>query len=160
MDTVNSGEQRPDFGRLVARDGWVLVSLITIVVMWGFAIINMAGFSVSRGHSGSVSANASDWPVMLGLAVALTILGIAIIIWRMQFWKRAQSTTAFVLDIVPVRTDAGIGYELKYQYEVNGQTHQGKTSFGRNSSLKSAQSGDMFTVFFDPKKPQASRVVA
>jgi hypothetical protein len=160
MDAINTTPQKPEFPTLIARDGWVLTGLMTIVVTWGIALLNIAGFNVSRGQSGGMSANASDWAVMLGIAVVASLISIAIILWRTQFWKRAQTTIATVLHIEPYRGDARNGYALQYRYEVNGKTHQGKTTFGRNSSLTNAQQGDSFNVFYNPTKPNESRVVA
>jgi hypothetical protein len=160
MEAINTTPQKPEFPTLIARDGWILTSLMTIVVTWGIALLNVAGFNVSRGRSGGLSADASAWAVMLGLAVAASLISVAIILWRLQFWKRAETAVATVLQIEPYRGDARNGYALQYRYEVNGKTYQGKTTFGRNSSLTNAQQGDSFSVFYDRTKPHESRVVA
>jgi Protein of unknown function (DUF3592) len=163
MDSINQRQrmipEKPDFATLSLRDGWLLISWMMIVVMWAIALLNMAGFSVSRRHGGSVSANASDWPVMLGLAVVFTLVGIAIMARRMQFWKRAQTTTAIMQHIEPYRGDARNGYAIEYRYELDGKKYQGKATCGSKSPLNGVQLGDSFTVFFNPDKPQQSRVV-
>jgi Protein of unknown function (DUF3592) len=97
---------------------------------------------------------------MPGIAVAASLISVAIILWRLQFWKRAETAVATVLHIEPYRGAARNGYALQYRYEANGKTHQGKTTFGRNSSLTNAQRGDSFSVFYDRTKPHESRVVA
>jgi hypothetical protein len=151
--------EKPDFATLSLRDGGLLASWMTIIVTWGIALLNMAGISVSRGHSGGVSASASDWPVMLGLAVVSSVICIGIMVWRMQFWKNAQTTTAIAQHIEPYRGDARNGYAIKYSYQVGGQQHQGKATFGHKSPLIGTQLGDPFIVFYNPEKPQQSRIV-
>jgi hypothetical protein len=160
MSTPMLAPEKPDFATLSLRDGGLLVCWITIIVMWGFALLNMAGFDVSRGRGGGLTASAEHWPVMLGLAVVTSLICIGVMVWRMQFWKNAQTTIAVALHIQPHLGDTNNGYLIKYSYDVGGREHHGKATFGRKSALINVQPGDSFAVFFNPAKPQQSRVLA
>jgi hypothetical protein len=159
MNVVDAAPKKPGFAAMIFRDGWLLWSLMSMIVCWGIALLNIAGLSVSRGHSGSIRAGASDWAAMLVLAVIVSVIGAAVVLWRVQFWKRAQTTSALLLHIEPYGGNAQNGYALQYRYHVSGQNYQEKTTVGRNSLLAKAQTEDSFPVFFDPKKPSDSRVL-
>ncbi len=80
MSSITSS---PD-SRLIRRDPRVWASVLVLVVSWGLALLNMAGFSVKRG---STSADSSDWKVTFGIAVVASVILVPLVVARVLMWK-------------------------------------------------------------------------
>jgi hypothetical protein len=140
---------QPPVARQIKRDPRVWVSALTLTVTWGVALLNMNGISVSRR---SVSADASDWKVMLAMATVSSAILVPVVALRVMFWKRAVPTMGQVVSVKRLQN----GMRLNYTYSVSGTDFTGKVSPGFNSALAKTAVGGQVTVYFDPKKPAKS----
>jgi hypothetical protein len=138
-------------GRLITRDPRIWVSAVTMIVAWGIALLNMAGFTVTRRNS---SLEASDWKVSVAIAAFASVLLVPMMIARILLWKRVVPVAA----VVESATPKGVGLYFKYRYEHDGSPHNGKFSVAGNSPWYGTRPGDQITVYVDPRKPHKSVV--
>ncbi len=141
--------EHPPITRLMKRDPRIWVSLLTLVVTWGVALLNMNGITVSRR---SVSADASDWKVMLYMALIVSAILLPIVLLRVLFWKRAKPGVGHVLSKTPINQ----GVRIQYGYAIDGAAYQGKVSPTHKLELSKLAVGDEIAIFVDPKKPAKS----
>jgi hypothetical protein len=143
---TNDQSQRSRFTR---RDPRVWVSILTMFVAWGLALLNMAGFTVkSRGST----ANASDWKMAVAIAAVCSVILVPLVIARIVMWKKVVPATA----VVETARRKSNGMYFTYRYEFEAQTHHGKFSVIPKSPLFHTMPGDQITVYVHPQKPAKS----
>ena len=94
----------------------------------------------------------------LYLAIAATVIGIPLLIWRIRTFQshfaRGVEVAGKVIAI-GFRRDRG---RIEYAYSYQGQTYQGANAIHKISKTRHLKPGDEITLLVDPDKPKRAFV--
>jgi hypothetical protein len=147
---VNPPNHSPSFFSIVQADYVALLSFLFPIAMWGLFIFNR------YIASGPDRADAASF--FLRLAIAATVIGIPLLIWRIRTFQ-----AHFARGVEVAGKVTGIGFRrdrgrIEYAYSYQGQTYHGANAIHKISKTRYLKPGDEVALLVDPDNPKRAFV--
>jgi hypothetical protein len=158
---ARSGNQsstiQPSFISIVKNDFLAFIGIILPVVFWGlFVAVDV--FGLSLGRRGREISNSDGDSTFLYLAIGATILGIALLAWRVVSFQKVfadgQEVVGQITNVSFIK-DRG---RIDYSYRINGQTYQSGNGIMKNQKTQSFREGDAVELIVVPSNPSRAFV--
>lgn len=154
MGSINS----PSLIKIISNDALTLMfGIILPVMMWVLLIaMQVFGFSFTSKHSGTVVSAGENKNWMFFLPIGFTLLGAALIAWRVSYFKnlfRHGVEVAGEIFQISFTKDRGT---VAYTYNWQGKSFKGYHSVMKNFGTADLQTGDLIALVVNPQKPQQS----
>jgi hypothetical protein len=132
----------PSPGRIIGIDSLAFGGAVIPPALWGFYLVMLW---LDRG-----SAEAWLFP---GLPAVITILGIAVVIWRVRLVRSVFAHGVEVRGLVQsATTTRGSNTRLEFTYTYAGQAYTGSNVVSQ--ARFGGQPGNVITVVLDPRRPK------
>jgi hypothetical protein len=147
-ENVKACEDRLSLLKIMWTDYPAFISTCTMAVAW---IIILAWVPAWRSDGPIVSPEAK--PVFLSIAALITLVGMAILLWRFQILWAALVSGAQVrgkITKIEMRRDRG---QVKYTYIFNHEEFQSSAPIHRNKQTLALKTGSPVILMVDKKRP-------
>jgi hypothetical protein len=160
--TMNSFEpkplpviQKPSAFQVLKNDALSFVAIILPVVMWGVYIaVTFFGVSFESPSSGTAVENSDRNPVFLIAPIVLTVLGAALLSWRVSSFNKLFETGDRVtgkITKVSFFKDRG---RIEFSFSYKQQKFQNASGIMKNSKTESYRKGDKVILIVDAANPR------
>ena len=144
---------RPSLGSLIQNDQFAQFSFMIILVTWGlYLAIGVFGLSFTRRGN---QIGPEDGAGFLVMAVVATIVGAAVLVWRVRALNTLFSRAREVQGQI-----TGIGFKrgssqgrVEYAYSVDGQSYTGSNLISQTNKSRALQPGDEVVLLVDSTNP-------
>jgi hypothetical protein len=146
--------QKPSAFQILKNDALSFVAIILPVVMWGVYIaVTFFGVSFESKRSGTVVENSGGSPFFLIAPVVLTVLGAALLSWRItsigKLFETGERVVGKITGISFVK-DRG---RIEFSYNYKKQKFQSGSAIMKNSKTQRYRSGDQVILIIDAANP-------
>lgn len=145
---METNVQKPSLFRIIQSDYIAGLSLLFVLVTWALYLI-----LIYYGRIGT-RATAADAPFFLNLAIVATLLGIPLLVWRINYYKslfkKAEEIKGYITYIRFYR-DRG---KVRYEYMYKNEKHLVQNAIFKSGRTKHYRQGDEVTLIVDPGNPK------
>jgi hypothetical protein len=147
--------QKPSAFQVLKNDALSFAAIILPVVMWGVYIaVTFFGFTPESKRSGTVVENSDGNPVFLIAPIVLTVLGAALLSWRISSFNKLFETGERVvgkITSVSFFKDRG---RIEFSYSYKRQKFQNGAGIMKNSKTESYRKGEDVVLIVDAANPR------
>ncbi len=148
--------RRPSLVRIILSDYIAFLAVLFPLVFWGIFIATafFGGAPALRGRGGRDPIPPEAAPFFLYASLIVTLLGVAILIWRIRSFQsvftRGVSVPGRILRVSLAR-DRG---RVEYQYSYQDQTYRAAHAVHKAGRARALRPNDAVTVVVDPENPR------
>jgi hypothetical protein len=146
--------KKPSAFQILKNDALSFVAIILPVVMWGIYIaVTFFGVSFESKRSGTVVENSGNNPVFLIAPIVLTLLGAALLSWRLTAFNKMFETGERVVGKI---TDVSFSKDrgrIEFSYNYQRQKFKSGSSIMKNSKTASYRNGGDVVLIVDSANP-------
>jgi hypothetical protein len=140
---------RPSLGRIIWTDYTAFLSVIWPIAVW---VVYIAWVPDWWGRKSLVSPWIS--PYLLYLAVAITLVGLGLLVWRVyliwSMFRHGQEVAGRIASVV-INRDRG---RVEYTYTYKRKRYKTVAAVHRNKQTKALKSGEAVVLMVDQKNPE------
>jgi hypothetical protein len=142
----------PSIFRIMRTDYAALLAVLFPLVIWGMYVAT-AFLGFFPGLRGRDPLTASDAPFFLYFAVIVTLLGIPLLIWRLQAIRAIFIRGVEIPGKIMTAHFSGSRGRLEYAYIFQGQTYRAGHAVHKTKQVRGLQPIDDVTLVVDPNNP-------
>lgn len=146
--------QKPSAVQILKNDRLSAFAVMMPLVLWAIYIaVTFFGVSLTSRRSGTVVENSDGDLLYLIPAIALTVLGAALIVWRLNSISKVFETGESVMGVI---TDVSFFKDrgrIEFSYHYGRQNLQGASAIMKNAKTTAYRHGDEVALIVDSANP-------